>query len=277
MNETVKIWTDLSMSDLNSSRLLHNSGHYRTSYFFFQQATEKANKAFALFAGLLSDKEFKDIQHDQLKIYRRTIVKWESEIKTLIQVLKPYPKVANHKILSKTNFTEYQKTLSEGVSFIDSLRNYDLVNIPTRDLNYLIRQLKKIREVKFRIPRDFETIFKTQMLGVADWIEQFETQEAIEAKAKFQKFINNKEQAKQLYDLITNQILPFVIDIVFVNFTLYLCAIITIQHSSLTRYPNNNINPETIYTKRLPLVKKQTEFMDLLEEAISKLNRINAI
>lgn len=276
MNETTKLWIDLARSDLKSSRFLYENGHHRTSYFFFQQASEKANKAFAHLAGLLSDKEFRNIQHDQLKIYRKTIAKQEGEIKTLVHALKPYPKVANHQILQQTNFADYQQTLSDGLSSIDSLRSYNLVNIPAKDLNLLLGQLNAVKNTKLKIPRDFEAVLKTQMLGVADWIGQFETQDAIETKSEFLKFMDDSENAKKFYDLIVNQTLPLVIDLAFVNLTLYFCAIITIQHSSLARYPDDGVNPDTIYTKRLPLVKKQKEFMDLLDKALLKLTKLNS-
>jgi HEPN domain-containing protein len=277
MNETAKIWIDLARSDLKSSRLLYDNRHHRTSYFFFQQASEKANKAFAHFTGLLSEKQFKDLKHDQLKIYRKTIAKQEEEIKTLVHALKPYPKVANLQILQQTNFTGYQKTLSESLGYIDSLRRYDLVNIPTQDLNFILGQIKTVKNTKLKIPRDFEPVLKTQMIRVADWIGQFETQNAIEAKAEFLKFMDAPNNSKMFYELIVKKILPMVIDIAFVNLALYFCAIITEQHSSLTRYPYNNVNPDIVYKKGRPLVKKQKEFMDLLGEALLKLTKINAI
>ena len=276
MNETANLWIDLARSDLKSSRLLYNNGHFRTSYFFFQQSAEKANKAFAHFAGLLSDKEFKDIQHDQLKIYRKTIAKQEGEIKTLVQVLEPYPKVANHQILQQANFRDYHKTLSEGLSFIDSLRNYDLVNISTQDLNLILGQLNTLKNTKLKIPRNFEDVLKNQMVGIADWIGQFETQEATNAKTELLEFIDDPDNSKKFYDIVVKQMLPMLIDLAFVNMTLYFCAILTVQHSSLTRYPDNNVNPEKVYTKKLPLVRKQKEFMDLLDEALIKLIKINA-
>lgn len=275
MNETAKIWIDLARSDLKSSRLLYNNAHHRTSYFFFQQASEKANKAFAHLTGLLSDKEFKNIQHDQLKIYKKIILKQEVEIKTLVRALKPYPKVANHQILQQINFINYQQTLSEGLSFINCLRSYDLVNIPTTDLTHILGQLKTTQNTKLKIPRDFEAVLKTQMFKVADWIGQFETQEAKEATTEFLKMMDDPDNSKKIYDLIVKQILPLVIDMAFVNLTLYFCAILTVQHSSLTRYPDNNVNPEKIYSKRLPVVKKQEEFMDLLDKALFKLTKLN--
>ena len=69
MNKNVSIWIDLSLSDLKSSKLLYDNSQFRTSYFFFQQATEKANKALALLGGLLSETELKNNSAVALIIY----------------------------------------------------------------------------------------------------------------------------------------------------------------------------------------------------------------
>ena len=55
--------------------------------------------------------------------------------------------------------------------------------------------------------------------------------------------------------------------------SLFACGILTTQHSSLARYPENGKNPLNIYTAKLPLIKKQILFMDLLEDAIKKLTK----
>ncbi len=276
MNSTVKIWLEIALSDLKSASLLYDNEHYRTSYFFFQQASEKANKALALLNGKLSKKEFDDIKHDQLKIYKKTIVKQENEIKKFIEIINPLPKVLNHEILSKSNITEYSQSLKDSTSFIDSLKNYDLVNIAISDLVYLLAQLKEIKETKINVPNDYEKIFETKMLGITDWIGNLKTHEAINVKEDLLNFIVNKEQTKQFYDIIKKQIFPMMIDLVFINLTFYVCAIITIQHSSLTRYAENDINPDNIYIKQLPIIVKQDAFMDMLYEAICKLDRINS-
>lgn len=277
MNETVKIWIELALSDLRSSQLLYDNKHFRTSYFFFQQATEKANKAYALLGGQLNERDFKDIQHDQLKIFRKTIVKQEFKLKTLIQVLEPLKKVADYKLISTKNLKEYGNALSDSLKYIDSLRHHDLVNTSLADLNYLLRQLKKVKETKIKIPLNFEKKFKIIMINVADWVGQFESNEAIESKMEILNFINDGELSRQLSELMLNQIISAMIDIVFINLTLYFCAIITIQHSSLSRYPDNNgTNPDNIYVLRLPLVKKQKEFMNYLQDAINRLDVINS-
>lgn len=57
------------------------------------------------------------------------------------------------------------------------------------------------------------------------------------------------------------------------NISFSICALLTIQHSTLTRYPENGKNPFEVYTSKLPLIKKQPLFMNLLEDAIKLLKR----
>ena len=275
MNETVKIWTDISLSDLNSSRLLYENRHYRTSYFLFQQASEKANKALALLGGEFTEQELRKFSHDQLRIHKETSIKQDKKIKRLISLFEQHPKILNHKIVEKKDFIGFHNSLTDGVNFIACLKEYDLVNISTKDLNLILKQLTRLKNTQLEIPLDFESAFKTTMLEVADWIGQFGTVKAISDKANLEKLISDEKQSSQLYDLMINSIFPLLIDLVFVNMTLYMCAIITIQHSTLTRYSEENINPDLIYTKRLPVVKKQKGFMDLLNEVILIIKRIN--
>lgn len=277
MNETVKIWTELALSDLKSSIILYDNKQFRTSYFLFQQASEKANKAFAILGGQFNEKDIKKIGHNQFKIFTRTIRIQGEGVKNLITFLKPFPKVENHKVLARTNLNEYGKSLNESIKFIDNLSQHDLITISLTDLNTLLRQLKKINESKIKIPLNFEKNFKKGMLNIADWVGQFETKEAIEAKQEFHKLINDKEEAEKIYTLLTDEILPLMLEISIINLTLYFCAIITIQHSSLTRYPEQGKSPIALYTSKLPLIKKQKYFMNHLMYSLKKISKLNTI
>ena len=75
---------------------------------------------------------------------------------------------------------------------------------------------------------------------------------------------------------IMQHLIPIQFDSIFIDYTFYSCALLTIQHSSLTRYPKNGINPESIYINELPIVQKQLGFMELLKEAILRLQELNA-
>ncbi len=144
MNETVKIWTDISLSDLNSSRLLYENGHYRTSYFFFQQATEKANKAVAILGGEFNEKELRRISHNQLQIYKKLCINEEQDVKELLELFESFPQIGNHKIFENTNFIKFRKSLIDHFDFIDGLKNFVIGHIASKEFNSVLKQLIKI-------------------------------------------------------------------------------------------------------------------------------------
>jgi len=277
MNRNVSIWIELSFSDLKSSKLLYENGHFRTSYFFFQQATEKANKALALLGGLLSENEMKEsIKHDQLKIYRKTVIKQGNQIKSFINVLKLYPEHENNEIIPKSRIENFQQSLLHTVSLIDSFRNYDLTNISTTDLSFILEKLRMLRNLKIDLSQNVEILFKQKFLQIADWIGHFKTPQALKTKMELIEMINNQEQSDKFYNTVVNEFVPLIIDTIFMVSTLLCCAIITIQHSSSTRYPESDVSPEKIYNKCLPIVENQPQFMELLESSLGILKRVNS-
>ncbi len=267
----VKLWIDLSFDDLKSSRLLYDNSHYRTSYFFFQQAVEKANKVFGLVTDQITEKDFLEIGHDQIKIYRRGIVKKENEIKVLIKALDNYKKIKDDDLLGRNTFEIYQNSLNTSLRYIDGLKDKDLVKIPISDLEGALRELHAIERTKLWIPDKVDNKFKKIITKLANWMGNFETPEALLAQKQFLELLNNKKELKHYYKA-TKRMLHVTVDLSFICATLASCAVITIQHSSRTRYPTKGDNPFDIYTINLPLIQKQEKFMNLLEKALSKLN-----
>jgi HEPN domain-containing protein len=233
--EIISIWIKLALSDLKSSRILYSQKQYGTSYFLFQQATEKANKAHALKFKFIKEEDLEDIRHDQFKIDRRYNVKKIEELRKLILLNNG----VSPKLYAKIN------SLTKSISHIDRLRNMDLINISNRNLNYLYKEIN-IMEIPFDIQfPEIKEIFKTR----------------------------NKELKKGYsYGL---SLLLYMQDFSFIYFSIKVCALLTIKYSSLTRYPENGLNPLKIYTSKLPLIKKQFLFMNLLEQAIHKLNKLD--
>ncbi len=118
-------------------------------------------------------------------------------------------------------------------------------------------------------------MFKQKFIEIADWIGHFKTPQARKTKMELIEMINNQEQSEKFYNTITNEFVPLIIDTIFMVSTMFSCAIITIQHSSSTRYPENDISPEIIYNSCLPIVENQPYFMDLLKASIDILKRLN--
>jgi hypothetical protein len=132
--------------------------------------------------------------------------------------------------------------LLQNLSEIDGLKNEDLINISSLELNKLYKQLNL-----FRIPIHMRSPYK----------------EILE-KAKL-KSIQGHVLGKYIFQMMS--------DIIFIGLTFGTCALLTIQHVSSTRYPTNGKNPIKIYTSRLPLIKKQSLFMNLLREALTKMKK----
>lgn len=276
MMELARLLTKLSIDDLKSSRILYESRQYRTSYFFFQQSAEKANKALGLFLGIITEKDLFDIQHKQTKIYRKGLVTQEGKANTFTDLIGLFPQVGNHDFVNQINVNEYKKYLQDGLRYIDSLYNLDLVHIPSPDLSYMLRELRKLEKAKtvIKLPKKANQEMKGQLIQLADWIGTFGTTEATQGKKQLEEMLNDdskfSEFAKDIHELMR-----VYVDSAFIGMTFWFCAIVTVQHSSLTRYPDSNRNnPMDIYKKRLPLVKKQPEFMDLLWKALVKLQRL---
>lgn len=274
--ELARLLTKLSIDDLKSSRILYESRQYRTSYFFFQQSAEKANKALGLFLGIITEKDLFDIQHKQTKIYRKGLVTQEGKANTFTDLIGLFPQVGNHDFVNQINVNEYKKYLQDGLRYIDSLYNLDLVHIPSPDLSYMLRELRKLEKAKtvIKLPKKANQEMKGQLIQLADWIGTFGTTEATQGKKQLEEMLNDdskfSEFAKDIHELMR-----VYVDSAFIGMTFWFCAIVTVQHSSLTRYPDSNRNnPMDIYKKRLPLVKKQPEFMDLLWKALVKLQRL---
>jgi len=265
-----EIWIKIALDDLSAAQALYDAKHYRVSYFLFQQASEKANKAFALLSGRLTPGQLNDIKHDQLKIYRKNIVQQEDEIKQLINAFEPFPHTQNHEIINTSALQKYEKSLKQGKSFIDGIRARDMVNISAPELNYLYKQLVNLQKQEIKLPKGIKLKFEKVFLKIADWIGQFQTPEALNAKGGLLKLLEDKEQSKTIYDAVIGM-MQITVDLAFIQYTLYACALLTVQHSSLTRYPDAGKNPLLIYTPKLPLVRKQPAFIELLENAIAKM------
>jgi hypothetical protein len=126
-----------------------------------------------------------------------------------------------------------------------------------------------------RIPQNIEEQFVNKLKESFDWIGNWKVPQLQEEKKEFEAFTSEKNQIHIIFKAITKA-QKAIIDIPFIFKTLYFCALITIRHSSLTRYPNfeKELNPIEIYNRKLPIIRKQPDFMELLDKAISKLLKL---
>jgi HEPN domain-containing protein len=264
----------IAVKDIEVSELLHSQKHYSQSYFYFQQAAEKANKAFGLICEIITEEECLKINHDSLKIYRRSLDTQKNNIDKHLKSLSRFPHLEPDPSITKGNTKKYHKTLSSQISFIDSLKNINLTDISTSDLNYLLDSLWDIYEYKFSVPSNFDEKINETFNSIIEWTDTFPTIEAKQEKIKYQEFYKNT--TPQEFRKIMRGYIKWLMEVTLVGQTLYYCALLTIQHSSKTRYPTkgNSESPLTTYIGNIPIIRKQPEFLYFLRLAIRKLNRL---
>ena len=241
-----KIFIEIAKDDLKSSTILYKKKQYRNSYFLFQQSIEKANKAFLLFNDI-SESDMKEIRHDQFKPYRREI---EKNLKKLNEFKKSYinqfEELKNNSVIKQLDFDNMDENLKFALKLIDSLKNIDLINISEEELSQGIIAIKKLTKIKIDLSdNNIELFFKN--IGLI-----------------------SRYAHEEIKDLL-HKIIPYFLDLIFIQISLLFGAYITIQHSSISRYPEKNINPLLIYNEKLPIIKKFPEFENIFNNSFSKL------
>ena len=275
MQTIINTWLNIALNDLESVILLHRNGKYRNSYFLFQQASEKANKAAALFSGDFTEKEIEETSHDQFKIPRKIMVQKEEKMKATIELLESYPMPKDLEPLSHKSFAKHHKSISAAICSIDSLKNCDLVNFTLEDLDGFLEILTGLETIEYAFPENSNSILRSQMQAMARYFGELGTKEALETKREILNMLADKKKSQMYFQNLMHHLIPIQFDSIFIDHTFYFCALLTIQHSSRTRYPKNGVNPEDIYTKELPIVQKQLDFMECLKEAILRLEKMN--
>lgn len=103
-------------------------------------------------------------------------------------------------------------------------------------------------------------------------MSQFKNPDLDEANIQLEEIFGNEAKVSEFISMF----FIGMIDNAYISYTLYFAALVTIQHSSLTRYPDfkKNINPIDLYNYKLPTIKKQNDFMDLLESALNRLTKV---
>ena len=274
MKTAKDILLEIAAKDLKASEVLYNQRLYSQAYFCFQQASEKANKAFGLIGNIISNDDLLGIGHDQMKIYKRALVKREVELGNFISIFNESPAMANAPFVKDAGFAKYHSSVKNSVLHIDSLKNYDLLKLSNGELNNLLIQLDELYELKFDTSVVTTQILKDHWEAIIAWVGTIETPEAKQGKLDMEKILSDKNMMQEMVNVIRLGLIN-IIDSSFIGSVLYACAFITIQHSSKSRYPFENHNPLTIYNKKLPIVRMQPEFMWYLEKAISKIKKMN--
>lgn len=260
---------EIALRDIRSSILLYNEKMFAQSYFLFQQASEKANKAFGLHYNIINEDELKkEIQHNQLKIYRKAIVTEAAEMKNLSEQLNNNPQFSNHDFLKNKPFEQHAKNLNDGLKFHDSAKNLDLLNYSNIDLEQYLDCIEELYKIRITRSKKVDKLITQELKNLKDFSDKFYPEKDRKEMEEAFNSGNREEVLNMIYKVSQYQM-----KFLFMNYTFYFCALITIRHSNIARYPDNSISPINFYNLKNPSVKYQPYFMRFLKIACERLKK----
>jgi len=259
---------EIALRDLKAASILYENKLYAQSYFLFQQASEKSNKAFGISTDLIDEKESKKLSHNQLELLNISANSLLLEIEKFKLRLTENPEIEKHQLINKIDLKSNRNSIIQGLDYIKSLQKIDSLNFSNSDYKYFIETLKELYEFRFKIDRKSLNKLKISIDIYLDFIEKFATlNDSIEVKKVF------AEENRVAVTGILENFAKHQFRIIFIYYTFFFCAIVTAKHSTSPRYPNNNNNPLLFYRKSNTLVKFQPVLMDYLNLALKMFKK----
>lgn len=260
----------IAKSDVKASETLYRASLYSQSYFYFQQATEKATKALSLYLEFSKPEDIFKVRHDIFKIHKKTFKQTQEQHHQVLNMAQIFPFFETAGLVDSKRIKQQLEDSQKIVSVFDRMKELDLIKIPTRDIK---KFLKKIESLQLRITITSAEISKKIGSVFYPIIEKLEKEnsnialyfaELIKVGLKDEEFTGFMREHFQ-------DVLASLSQIIYAHSVLYFSGYLTIQHSSISRYPdtqNPNNSPTHIYMKRLPVVKYQPVFLRHLKKAI---------
>lgn len=268
-DDRLLIWIEIAKSDLKSAQLLYKNGHYRNSYYFFQQASEKALKAFSLKHQFISEKEFQNIKHDIFKLFKAFLSNEEQKLISSaegISANSDHLKKIAELVKNKNQFTEAKK-------IFDLSTNEEIINISLEDLNSMLREFKDSLFYNLNLPKIYGKKAKEKISTFLSWLEELKDKRSLNLKQIIESIMKDEETFRDLYEGVAKY-LDASIGTLSAGYAILYCTLVTAKHNNLTRYPHQEWNPLNIYSRNLPIIKKQPEFMRILGRALKSISLI---
>lgn len=274
-NEIIK-WIDIAKSDVKSSRILLENRCYSQSYFYFQQASEKANKANWLLNGLLKEHELKIVGHDQFKPLKKNLITQKENIDHITSLEGKISLITENPLFRYFDITEYKNNLTTSIKFIDSLSRHEVSDFEESDLERLLETLNEIKDIEPEYPLNLPDILKAYLNEYAVWLKKFNSENTNQEADDLLEILSSEEYFVDYINLVKN-LLDIIISLIYVSNVFLFCSTLTAKHNSSTRYPQelNGNSPLNIYNESLEIIKKQECFLNHLDDALERLKRIS--
>lgn len=282
---------EIAKQDLKAAKCLFDKGLYPQAVFYLQQSVEKANKSWAIMCNVIKEEEVKAIGHDPFKVYVKILKEQKDKLELLIERIKKFPKLQETKLLKNFDFEKHYKRAADALTNVE--KYYKVKGESLRDIKFLGEEFEEILYTN-----------KEDIISIIEELDSLKLQDYYPDDVKISKkefteikraiieildvfyYLNPKKVEKlreEVEELFTTNLLEEAIkvfrsipmrDIIHVSQSLYYLSLLMLPHSIVTRYPDNDYNPLTIYNKNLPLIQLFGDMVNIVEKTLFKLGNL---
>jgi len=258
----VKTWLDIAVDDLKASSLLFESKQYATSFYHFQQASEKGLKAYAFLAKIYrSEKDAYKTSHHPLQVFSKAMREQQTDISSMTN--SPIMGIIGDDVIE--SHTQNLNLILDFLPAKDVIYEYS-----SKMLDKMLEAVKGLKAAKMIYPENFKDTFRQKMILFVQSIKEIDLERGMDIEAFYQEGIIDD----QLLDE-SKASLQYVMDKSYMIAVLFYSNLISHNHNNYTRYPDLNFNPLKYYSLKKPIVKKLPEFNKHLLTALIRLKELN--
>lgn len=282
---------EIAKQDLKAAKCLFDKGLYPQAVFYLQQSVEKANKSWAIMCNVIKEEEVKAIGHDPFKVYVKLLKEQKDKLELSIERIKKFPKLQETKLFKNFDFEKYYKRAADALTIVE--KYYKVKGDSLRDIKFLGEEFEKILYTnKEEIISIIEELKSLKLRDYYSDDVKISKKECTEIKRAIIEvldvfyYLNPKKVEKlreEVEELFTTNLLEEVIkvfllipmrDFIYVFQSLYYLSLLMLPHSIVTRYPDNDYNPLTIYNKNLPLIQLFGDMVNIVEKTLFELGNL---
>lgn len=273
---------EIAERDLEASRLLHKNKLYPQAVFYFAQSVEKANKSLATLINDHSEKYLsKKIGHESILIHQKNNRKAQEKFNKILEKSEKHPLYKELPFFQKDEIKDIVKQSDTNIQTIDSIKDKSGELILMEE-DEIIQRLNEIEDAKYQINEEMKELFKSN-IDKDEWLQNINDvlkiiSENYELNEAGLQFIEDSQKINfdVAWEVIKHYYFVHYKDAL-LTIPLYYLSIITLPLSNIARYPENGKSPIEIFSRKLPLVKKLPNLIELHFETLIDLREFHEI
>lgn len=180
-------------TDVKASRVLYGNRLYAQSYFYFQQATEKATKALSLLLKMSTAKQTFNIRHDIFKLHKASFLQAKEDKQKALALAEALPFFATSGIIETEKIKEQLEKSEQSLLLLDNMKELDLIKIPAKDINLFLENIQSLELKRLRMPDDLEKRIDGLFIPFIDKMELHESKAAKYIANELRNALESKE------------------------------------------------------------------------------------